>query len=320
MLADCMQSEPNPVAFDRIPFPNLTPPIQDQSKPLVSVSTRFNPEKKDIQDADVVLITEDRVYFYAHREILLGRSSNNFGSLLYDPAHGAGTKVDVPRPMDAENSVLLPTIVATTYTADVLNVVLHFVYVFPVESYRPSPATLRAATAVLFDLGYSLADTFVAHSEPYMLFLQAGVSEPLAMYAVAAQYSLESLAVAVSTFTLAVSPSDVSDELAQQMGPVYLRRLFFLHLGRADALKRLLYPPPLPHPASDLSCDPRSQQEVGRIWALACASVVVENHPNELVKVVTPLSAQLSCPNCRQTLNDRVAALIRDWGAVKATI
>ncbi|KAG9099124.1 hypothetical protein FS749_002084 [Ceratobasidium sp. UAMH 11750] len=188
-------SEPNPVAFDRIPFPNLTPPIQDQSKPLVSVSTRFNPEKKDIQDADVVLITEDRVYFYAHREILLGRSSNNFGSLF-----------------------------------------------------------------------------------------------------------------------------DVSDELAQQMGPVYLRRLFFLHLGRADALKRLLYPPPLPHPASDLSCDPRSQQEVGRIWALACASVVVENHPNELVKVVTPLSAQLSCPNCRQTLNDRVAALIRDWGAVKATI
>ncbi|KAG8747318.1 hypothetical protein FRC10_001497 [Ceratobasidium sp. 414] len=226
ILADYMQSKPNPIAFDHTPFPNLTTPIQGQPKPLVSVSTRFNPGKKDVQDANVVLITEDQVYFYAHREILLNRSSNNFGSLLYDPAHDAEMEVDVSQPMDAADLVILPAIIATAYTADILNVVLHFIYGFSVESYRPAPATLRVATTALSGLGYSLADVFVPHSEPYMLFLQAGVLEPLAMYAVAARYSLESLAVAVSTFTLAIPPSDISDELAQQMGPVYLRRLF----------------------------------------------------------------------------------------------
>ena len=28
--------------------------------------------------------------------------------------------------------------------------------------------------------------------------------------------------------------------MAKEMGPVYLKRLFFLHYGRADALKRIL--------------------------------------------------------------------------------
>ncbi|KAG8766786.1 hypothetical protein FRC12_006661 [Ceratobasidium sp. 428] len=221
-----MQSEVNPVSFDHTPFPNPTPPVQDLSKTLVSVSTRFNPEEQDIQNANVVLVAEDQVYFYVHLEALLSRSSNNFGSLLNNSIKNAKTEVDISQPMNTPDLLVSPTFITTEYTADVLNVVLHCVYGFSVESYRPLPATLRAATTALFDLGYPLPDIFIAHSEPYMLFLQAAVAEPLAMYAVAAQYSLESLAVAVSTFTLAVSPSDISDELAQQMGPIYLRRLF----------------------------------------------------------------------------------------------
>ncbi|KAG9095160.1 hypothetical protein FRC06_010075 [Ceratobasidium sp. 370] len=270
----------------------------NQSKPLVSVSTRFNPEEKDIQGANVVLITEDQIYFYAHREILLGRSSNNFGSLLYDPAHDAEMEVDVSRPTDAVDLIILPAIIATAHTADVLNVVLHFIYGFSVDSYRPSPATLRLATAALFGLGYNLADIFVPHSEPYMLFLQAGVAEPLAMYAVAAQHSLEPLAVAVSTFTLAVPPSDISDELAQQMGP--LTQSFILAARRRS---NDCYTPLLSHTLLQ-----------------AQAATLGPNKKYPLVKVITPLGAQLSCPDCRQTLHDRVAALIKDWGAIKATI
>ncbi|KAG9086134.1 hypothetical protein FRC07_013192 [Ceratobasidium sp. 392] len=221
-----MQSEANPIAIDHIPFPNSRLPTQDPSKALVSVSTRFNPEEKDIQGANIVLVTEDQVFFYVHQEVLLGRSSNDFGSLLRSLVQDAETEVDTSQPMDADDLIVSPTFITTEYTADVLNVVLNCVYGFSIESYRPSPSTLRAATIALFGLGYTLSDIFVPHSEPYMLFLQAAVAEPLAMYALAAQYSLESLAVAVSTFTLSVSPSDISDELAQQMGPIYLRRLF----------------------------------------------------------------------------------------------
>jgi hypothetical protein len=208
-----------------MPFANLTSPVEDATE-SVSVSVRFNPEEKDIQDADVVILSKDHVQFYAHRYILLLRSSNNFGSLLSGLAKDVGIEMDVYQNMSPSDFIVLPTVIATQYSADVLNVVLHIIYSFPVESYHPSPSALRTAADVLFDLGYTLDNVFTPHSEPYMLFLKAAAAEPLAMYALAAKYSLESLAVAVSTFTLAASLSDISDVLAHQMGPVYLRRLF----------------------------------------------------------------------------------------------
>lgn len=284
---------------------------------LVSISTRFNLEYPDVQDSDLVLVSTDNVYFYAHRTTLLHDSSNGFGSLL--------SLTPEPEAKDATTSTLgaagTHKFITTEYTSEVLNVALHAIYKFSVQSYRPSPVTLRAATKAISDLGYDLANVFSPHSELFMLFLQAGVAEPLEMYALAAQLSLEHLAVAVSTFTLSVPPSDITDELAIQMGPIYLRRLFFLHLGRADALKRLLYPPPAPHPAfPDPNCGQETQSAVSRIWALACATVVVDSNPNNLAAIFTPLSAQLPCSRCRQALQERVTTLINDWSSIKCTI
>ncbi|KAH7341244.1 hypothetical protein B0J17DRAFT_610196 [Rhizoctonia solani] len=288
---------------------------------LISISTRFNLESPDIQDSDLVLVATDNVYFYAHKSILLLESSNRFGSLIplsEDEAESqdGGSLPPVPSGFSGAH-----TFITTDYASDVLNVVLHAIYKFAVEGYRPSPTTLRAATHALSFLGYDLGYIYAPHSELFMLFLQAGVPEPLEMYALAAQYALEDVAVAVSTFTLGVSPSEITDELAVQMGPIYLRRLFFLHLGRADALKRLLYPPPAPHPASpDPHCGPETQSAVSRIWALACATVVVDNNPNNLASIFTPLSGQLQCLRCRQSLQERVTTLINDWASIKCTI
>ncbi|KAG8732686.1 hypothetical protein FRC11_011581, partial [Ceratobasidium sp. 423] len=236
---------------------------------LISISTRFNIESPDIQDSDLVLVTTDNVYFYAHKRILLLDSANRFGSLIPLNADETESQDGGPTAMSSEPAGA-HTFITTDYPSDVLNVVLHAIYKFAVEGYRPPPRTLRAATHALSSLGYSLSYIYSPHSELFMLFIQAGVAEPLEMYALAAQYALEALAVAVSTFTLSVSPSEITDELAVQMGPIYLRRLFFLHLGRADALKRLLYPPPVPHIASpDPNCGPETQSAVLRIWALA---------------------------------------------------
>ncbi|KAF8751720.1 hypothetical protein RHS01_08491 [Rhizoctonia solani] len=209
---------------------------------LISISTRFNLESPDIQDSDLVLVAKDNVYFYAHKSILLLDSSNRFGSLIplgtnETQSQGIGGPTSVSSGLATAH-----TFIKTDHTSEVLNVVLHAIYKFSVEGYRPSPATLRKSTHALSSLGYNLSYVYAPHSELFMLFLQAGVAEPLEMYALAAQYALEDLAVAVSTFTLSVSPSEITDELSVQMGPIYLRRLFFLHLGRADALKRLLYP------------------------------------------------------------------------------
>ncbi|KAG8683829.1 hypothetical protein FRC09_015829, partial [Ceratobasidium sp. 395] len=196
-----------------------TPVVEDVlTKTPVSVSTRFNPEENDMLDADLVLVSLDQVYFYAHRFSLLRSSSNNFASLLPEP-FDASIEIDVFQPMSTTDFSLVPAVVAMEYSSDVLNLVLHIIYGFPVQSYRPTPITLRTATRALFDLGYNLDQVFVPHSEPYMLFLQSAATEPFEMYALAAQHSLESLAVAVSTFTLAASPSEISDELAEQIGP-----------------------------------------------------------------------------------------------------
>lgn len=180
-----------------------------------------------MQDADLVLAATDNVYFYAHRATLLRDSSNGFGGLLSGSFSASNEEVDVSQPMDTLDLIAAaPTIVTVKYVSDVLNVAMHAIYGLSVQSYRPPPSTLRAAIFALFDLGYHVDKFLVPHSEMYMLFLQAAAAEPLQMYALAAQFSLEPLAVSVSTFTLAVAPSEITDELATQMGPSYLRRLF----------------------------------------------------------------------------------------------
>ncbi|KAG9085584.1 hypothetical protein FS749_004314 [Ceratobasidium sp. UAMH 11750] len=124
--------------------------------------------------------------------------------------------------------------------ADVLNVLLHLVYGFPVQRYQPSASAVRAVLPALQALGYNIHAFVTPRSELFMLLVQAAAVDPLPMYALAAQYTIEPLAVAISTLTLSGSLSDITDELAQQMGPIHLKRLFFLHLGHTDALKRLL--------------------------------------------------------------------------------
>ncbi|KAF8602881.1 hypothetical protein BDV93DRAFT_443356 [Ceratobasidium sp. AG-I] len=289
----------------------------------IIVSTRFNPREEDIRGADLVLVSSDKIRFYVHQNTLLRQSSNHFGSLLPETIWA--------QPMDASDIVASLAFVNVNYTADVLNVLLHAIYGFSVQSYKPSPAILRETIVALANLGFSIETFLVPHSELYMLYLQAAATEPLPMYALAAEHSLESLAVSVSTFTLSVSLSDLTDDLAEQIGPTYLRRLFFLHLGRTDALKRILYPPPASHPIasglpsphsspSDQSCSPSNQQNVARIWAFACSSAVIDNHPNNLIRMLTPMSAQLPCILCGQTLMDRVRKLVSDWSDIKNTI
>ncbi len=70
----------------------------------------------------------------------------------------------------------------------------------------------------------------------------------------------------------------LTDELVDRIGPRYLKRLFFLHMGRADALKRILLPPPHPHPPT-LWCDFEEQKRLARAWALASAYLAWEARP-----------------------------------------
>ncbi|CAE6480453.1 unnamed protein product [Rhizoctonia solani] len=312
-----LMTSPLMMSTDMLP----SSPSEGGENALVSISTRFHMGERDMQDADIVLFSTDNVFFYSHRSTLLRESTNHFGGLLLDN-DGMDEEVDVSKPMNGlDLTAPTPALVVVPYPADVLNVILHLIYGFPVQRYQPSGSVLCQVLPALVALGYNLHAFVVPHSELFLLLIQAAASDPLPMYALAAQYSLEQLAVSISPFTLSGTLSDITDDLAQQMGPIYLKRLFFLHLGRTDALKRLLLPPPTPHPpTAGFECDLDAQKALARAWALACAYVVVEGRPDSLAASLVPLSTHLRCTLCRRSMEERVNSLVGGWNAVKCTI
>jgi hypothetical protein len=54
--------------------------------------------------------------------------------------------------------------------------------------------------------------------------------------------------------------------------------MFFLHVGRVDALKRILLPPPHQHPPT-IDCGFSDQKGVTRAWALASSYLVWDARP-----------------------------------------
>lgn len=71
----------------------------------------------------------------------------------------------------------------------------------------------------------------------HTLLLTHAKSRPLDLYIFAATKGLDALAIAVSSNLCGMALHSLTDQQCGQMGAVYLKRLFFLHLGRVDALK-----------------------------------------------------------------------------------
>ena len=112
----------------------------------------------------------------------------------------------------------------------------------------------------------------------FLAILIRAPAEPLACYSLAAHAEIEELAIMASPYTLSLSLSEVTDEDAIRIGPCYLKRLFFLHFGRTEALKRILLQPPHPHPPTPW-CDFTEQKKLVRAWALATAYLAWEARP-----------------------------------------
>ncbi|KAG8747561.1 hypothetical protein FRC10_000697 [Ceratobasidium sp. 414] len=330
-------------------------PLIGESRTLLSISTTFCPGTGEAQDSDLVLASADGVYFFVHRARLLTGSSNSFGGLLppiqenkkiddamisvltaspleedisiHDPTidlHSISAIEDTAFPPAATDPAdKLPEVIALHLQSPVLNVVLHVVYGLPMEQFQPGLQLLCHALSELVLFGYQPSDLVTLHSEIFHLLVAHSKTYPLVVYALAAGHQIERLAVACSPNTLGVELSEVTDDLASVMGPIYLRRLFFLHLGRTDALKRLLLEPPSGHPPSP-TCGVENQKSLTRAWALAIAYMTVEGrpntHPTMLNNSLSTLGEHLECPGCRDSLADRIRSVVQQWSAVSSTI
>ncbi|EIW80463.1 hypothetical protein CONPUDRAFT_125253 [Coniophora puteana RWD-64-598 SS2] len=277
---------------------------------MVSVSTTFFPgSQTHISPPDLIIISSDSIFFYVESTILLNASSNAFGGLF-------------PLSAGHQSSDAGPIVVVPEHSA-VLDVILHTVYDMSCSHHSPSFDSLSAGVTAFSKYGLSIP-RYIAPSTPlYSLLLSHAPLRPLDLYALAAQYDLHDLAAPTSSHLLSLSLPSLSDDVADRIGSRYLKRLFFLHLGRTDALKRILLQPPHPH-APTLTCSFEDQGRVSRAWALASAYLAWDARPDlsmvALQAALAPLGEKVRCSLCREGLQERLKNVITEWSIVKRTI
>ncbi|KAF9645349.1 hypothetical protein BDM02DRAFT_3131151 [Thelephora ganbajun] len=306
IAADLQQQVPTPPASD------ILSPYPTECATVVSVSTAFFPgaELGQSHTPDLILHTSDSVFFYVHSTALLQFSSNSFNSLIplypITPTSEDGTHTAIIVPEDSH----------------VLNIVLHLLYMIPCSHFCPSIDVISKAISALKRYGVSLTSFATPDACLYNLILSRAPLHPIELYAISAEHDLHDLAVAISPHLMSFNLASLTDEIATQIGPTYLKRLFFLHLGRNEALKRLLFIPPALH-GPTLQCDFTEQRKLTRAWALAAAYLAWDARPDLSTSTISSalgsLQEHLSCQLCRNNLRQRVKQTIVEWSNVKVT-
>jgi len=287
----------------------LTPTVTDGDT-IVPVSTTFFPGADILTSPpDIVLLSPDSVFFYVHSSVLLGASYNAFKGLV--------------SPSQNRNCGPTEPVMPVTEHSSVLNIILHSIYDMSCSHYAPSFETLSYAVAAFPKYGLC-AEKFVAQSTPlYNLLLSHAPLYPLEVYALAAKHDILDLAAPTSSHLLSFPLASISDEMAGKIGPRYLKRLFFLHLGRLDALRRLLVPPPHPHAQTE-TCSFDDQKRLTSAWALASAYLAWDARPDmstsTMQSALGPLEDQLPCNLCRVALREKLNHTIVQWSVIKRTI
>jgi len=276
------------------------------------VSTTFFPNAGiDSQPSDLILVSSDNVFFHTHSHRLREVSHNGFSALALESESTHTSKGGAaPLKYLGEN-------------ADVLNVILHVAYGISCSQYAPTLMAVSAALSVLPAYGVPAVQGGVTSPTLMELLLVHAPLFPIETYALAAQYSLEDAAVPISSHLLSFNLPSLTDALAAQIGPLYLKRLFLLHYDRMAGLKRVLLHPPKPHQPTS-TCGENIKRTLTRLWALASAHIGWDARPNtstaSLQTALSPLQNELSCEQCKHALSERVTQLLTEWAAVKRTI
>lgn len=238
----------------------VKPEQADQATP--AVSNTFRPGAfPNAGPEDIVLISTDRVLFYVHSARLLAHSSNSFAGLVVPPAP--------------------PTTRVASATPDrtaVLSIVLHTLYGLPSIHLNPGTADLLDAVDALARYGAPIQQIVVPGTPLWHTLEPHIVRSPLDVYACAGAHNLRDLAVHASVYLLGTKAVDIPDSTAVRMGPLFLKRLLDLRMGRVERLKRLIYPGPEAH-APLPECGPAQQAVLERAWRFAASYFVWDARP-----------------------------------------
>ncbi|KAL0579262.1 hypothetical protein V5O48_002766 [Marasmius crinis-equi] len=279
---------------------------------MISISSAFGPATSlstSRPPVNLILLTSDSVVFYVDEATLLQASSNSFKSLL---------------PITAENQMQRILFMEDIPSAE-LEYMLQAIY--NVRGNTVSAAaniqTLMRAVDRLPVYGISPGTCISPTSHLYQYLLSSAPLHPMEIYALAAQYGMETLAVTVSSHTLVLELSQISEDLSARMGSMYLLRLFQLHTGRTDTLKRLLAAELELHYVTDI-CNFDKQKRLKEGWNLAVASLSFNLRPDTTTTTIRNTilehTSDLTCPDCIKLRETHLNKVISEWVVARRTI
>lgn len=272
--------------------------------------------------ADLVLLSCDSIGFYVHGERLLSASKNAFNDLLH--------QTDLPTicPNHPKDSLRThqPFCLKVPNDHRVLNAVLHIIY-GTIEDQRAACALLSLSEISLVldgckSYGIPLLPAFSQLSTLCDAVVAYCSCSPLLVYALAAAHSpeLHHIAVHSSTYLININLMTITDEVASQMGAVYLNQLFLLHLRRTEAFKRLVIPAPTPHTPTPV-CGSSPLHELwtrGTAFFSWIASSGVED--GMIMGVICSLMKEVYCQACKNAMLQRGQQLLHDWSLVPVSL
>ncbi|KAJ7598670.1 hypothetical protein C8J56DRAFT_848529 [Mycena floridula] len=271
---------------------------------------------EELHALDLTLLTNDSVLIHVDSSRLLAASANQFNTCILKgvPAIGPSTRAWIGR----------HRFTGLLESSIILKIIVHTLYGDSCASLSPTFQELVKAVNLFPLYGVQPKDHLASNQPMYLLLLTHVHSFALELYTLAASFDLHDLAVSCSNHLLSFPLSQMTDDMASLIEPIYLKRLFLLHLGRVDALKRLLLVSlPLPHEASQL-CTLADQQRAVNAWFMVTSLLMSQARPDlssiSLEWDLTQSEAGIRCYFCKDVMEVRIKAVIADWLMVKSTI
>lgn len=145
---------------------------------------------------------------------------------------------------------------------------------------RLSLEQIGALFGALVKYGFSPREVIRRGHCIYDIIHSVAINNPLDSFALVCKYGLETLAVEISRYLVAIPLYNLSDQNCLDMGPLYLRRLCFLQIGRTERLKALLRDVPVGH-APTRMCDAIDQRRnLQAAWKQATSEIVQDMAPD----------------------------------------
>ncbi|KAK7029567.1 hypothetical protein VNI00_014444 [Paramarasmius palmivorus] len=273
----------------------------------VPVSPDFGPDVEGSRrlSTNVILISKDSVLFYANEYSLLQYSSNSFNGLLPLSSQDKDKRIIYLRDLHStELDVLLQSIYGVTPQSptngnDIAKLHLLSRGIGWLSVFGIPPKSVVLSSTYIFTRILSFAPV-----------------HPLETYAIAGQYDLYDLAVAVSSHTLPVELSNVDERLAACMGARYLLRLFHLHLNRKATLSSLLSKELEYHDETE-NCRFTNQNKAKNRWKTAMASLMwnasLDMSTCLIRESVLSHTSDTICDECIKARDARLKIILTEW-------